>query len=206
MPAPLKWRRKVALAKLETTYAVDSTPTGAANAMLLTNIEVRPMEGEDTTREIEWPHLGAQPQIPTGLRATLTGSVELVGSGRAAAIGRVNARAGALRGRFVTIAPGQEMIYLAKEAEAARYLSAPTEDLVGFPFLAAEVGITAPTAFALAELWSSLAVQYRVIGAGIEQARLGAVATIEAATAEPSIGAAEAAFAAAAAAIEETAP
>lgn len=83
MPAPLKWRRKVALAKLEATYAIDSAPTGAANAMLLSNIEIRPMEGEDTTREIEWPHLGAQPQIPTGLRATLSGSVELVGSGTA---------------------------------------------------------------------------------------------------------------------------
>lgn len=81
MPAPLKWRRKVALAKLEPTYATDSAPTGAANAMLLSNVEIRPMEGEDTTREIEWPHLGAQPQIPTGLRATLTGSIELVGSG-----------------------------------------------------------------------------------------------------------------------------
>lgn len=83
MPAPLKWRRKVALAKLETTYGTDSVPTGAANAMLLTNIEFAPMDGEDTTREIEWPHLGAQPQIPTGLRATLSGGVELVGSGTA---------------------------------------------------------------------------------------------------------------------------
>jgi hypothetical protein len=83
MPEALKWRRKVVLAKIESAYGTDPTPAAATDAMLLSNVEIRPMEGEDTTREIEYAFLGSQPQIPTGLRATLTASVELVGSGEA---------------------------------------------------------------------------------------------------------------------------
>lgn len=127
---------------------------------------------------------------------------------RLASVARVNARAGAARARFVTIAAGQEMIYLAKEAEAVRYLdlAAMPPDLDGFPFLAAEIGITAATPSALAALWVAKAFEFRAAGALLERARLGAVATIEAAVSEPVIAAAEIGFEADAAAVEELAP
>lgn len=81
MADPIKWRSKIILAKPETTYGVDPTPTGAANAILMTDVELRPMEGQDISRNLERPFLGAQETIPAGLHAVLTGSVELVGSG-----------------------------------------------------------------------------------------------------------------------------
>lgn len=84
MPDPIKWKSKIVLVKAETpTYGVDSTPTGAANAVLLTDVELQPMEGEDVSRNLELPYLGSQEEIPTALRSTLTGSFELVGSGTA---------------------------------------------------------------------------------------------------------------------------
>jgi hypothetical protein len=115
---------------------------------------------------------------------------------RAAAIGRVNGRAGRARRRFITVIPGQEMIYLAKEAEALRWAGSDPlpQTLDGFPFMAAEVGITAETPSGLALLWIGMAAQLRAVGAEIEHLRLGAVVAIEEATGAPAIAAAEAAF------------
>lgn len=81
MPNPIRFDTKIILAKIETTYGTDPTPTGAANAMLMKGVEIRPMEGQDVSRNIERPYMGAQEEFPAGLYSVLTGSVELVGSG-----------------------------------------------------------------------------------------------------------------------------
>jgi len=81
MADPIKWRSKIILVKPEVTYAVDPVPTGAANAMLLTDVSFQPMEGQDVSRNLERPYLGAQEDLPVGLYCVLTGSFELVGSG-----------------------------------------------------------------------------------------------------------------------------
>lgn len=81
MADPIRWRSKIILVKPETTYADDAAPTGAANAILMKNVELRPMEGEDESRDLEQAFLGGQETIPTALRAVMTGDFELVGSG-----------------------------------------------------------------------------------------------------------------------------
>lgn len=83
MPEPLKWASKTLLAKIETGYASDAAPTASANAILATNVELTPMDGEDVTRSLERAHLGADPTIPINLRSVLSFDVELVGSGTA---------------------------------------------------------------------------------------------------------------------------
>jgi hypothetical protein len=100
---------------------------------------------------------------------------------KARAVARVNDAASSLRGQYITVIPGQEMIYLAKEAEAVRYLAETPEPttLDGYPMLAAEVGITAPTAYELAQLWANMSALWRGIAAQIETARLGAIYQIE---------------------------
>lgn len=75
------WKKKVILAKAETTYGDDATPTGAANAILATNVSLNPMEGEDVSRNLERPYFGGQQQLPVGLNVTLSFDVEMVGSG-----------------------------------------------------------------------------------------------------------------------------
>lgn len=81
MPAPIKFESKIILAKIETTYGVDPTPTGAANAMLMTGVTVTPMDGDDVSRDLEFPWFAAQQMYPTGLRARLRGKIELAPSG-----------------------------------------------------------------------------------------------------------------------------
>lgn len=119
---------------------------------------------------------------------------------KARAVARVNDAASSLRGQYITVIPGQEMIYLAKEAEAVRYLAETPEPVTldGYPMLAAEVGITAPTAYELAQLWANMSALWRGIAAQIETARLGAIYQIETA---PDAAAVDAIVAAAVAAL-----
>lgn len=79
----LNWRDKILLLKTETTYGVDSTPTGAANAMLVTNISLNPMEGQDVSRELDKAGFGADATIPTELHYRLQFEIELAPSGAA---------------------------------------------------------------------------------------------------------------------------
>lgn len=83
MVAPIAWKSKIVLAKIETTYGTDPAPTGAANGMLMTNVEFVPMEGEDVSRDLELPYLAGQPTIPAGLRCRIKGRIELWPSGTA---------------------------------------------------------------------------------------------------------------------------
>lgn len=81
MTEPIKWKSKIILAKEEATYGVDPTLSGAANALLMTNVVLTPMDGEDVSRDLEQPFLGAQPSLSTALRVRMTGNVELAPSG-----------------------------------------------------------------------------------------------------------------------------
>lgn len=80
---PLSWRNKILLAKIESTYGTDAVPTGAANAILATNVQLTPMEGSDVSRELDLPNFGAQPTVPAELHARLQFEVELAPSGAA---------------------------------------------------------------------------------------------------------------------------
>jgi hypothetical protein len=80
---PLKWNRKVLLAKIETVYGTDAAPTGAANAVLATNVQLSPMEGQDVSRELELATLGPQGTVPVEVHAKLSFEVELAPSGTA---------------------------------------------------------------------------------------------------------------------------
>jgi hypothetical protein len=79
---PIKWRSKILLAKIESTYGVDPTPSGA-NGILATQVSLTPMEGNDVDRELELPYLGAQGTVPVELHSKLAFNVELAPSGTA---------------------------------------------------------------------------------------------------------------------------
>lgn len=99
-------------------------------------------------------------------------TAEDITAARADAVAAINQRAGAVRALFITELPAQQMIYLAKEAEARAYLAATPADLGQYPLIAAEVGITADTALALAQLWVGTANQWRALAANIEGIRM----------------------------------
>lgn len=75
------WKSKVQLAKIEAEYGVDADPTGADNAILVTEVRLTPMEGQDVSRNLEMPWLGGQRSVPTELHAKLAFRVEATPSG-----------------------------------------------------------------------------------------------------------------------------
>lgn len=80
---PISWASKIILVKPEAVnaYGVDTNPTGAANAMLLTDVTFQPMVADGVSRNLDRARMGAQEEVPTGIRATLAGQFEMVGSG-----------------------------------------------------------------------------------------------------------------------------
>lgn len=78
------------------------------------------------------------------------------------------------RRAFISDFPGQSMIYADKEKEAIAYLAADPEpdDLTGFYWLPKEVGVTAPTAYELAQIWVNMAALWRSVGPEIEGLRM----------------------------------
>lgn len=83
MLPPIKWRSKAILAKIESLYGNDATGLAGANGMLLKNVEIRPMEGQEVDRNIDRPFFAASERYPSGLHVMFTASFELVGSGTA---------------------------------------------------------------------------------------------------------------------------
>lgn len=83
MAEGLLYRNVALLAKLETTYGVDPTPTGASNAILLSELTMRPMEMQTVDRALIRPFMGNNEQLPTQIYNGCDFSVELAGSGTA---------------------------------------------------------------------------------------------------------------------------
>ncbi|MFS8973859.1 hypothetical protein PO002_04995 [Cupriavidus necator] len=76
-------RKALILAKLETTYNVDPTPTAAANAILVRNMSVQPVTGDFVPRDVIRPYLGGDEQLPAAIYSTANFEVELAASGTA---------------------------------------------------------------------------------------------------------------------------
>lgn len=79
----LKLRRLAVLAKIETTYGTDSVPTGGANAVLLQDVTITPMEAEQIERNLIRAYLGANAVVLAAKRMRLQATVDLAGSGAA---------------------------------------------------------------------------------------------------------------------------
>lgn len=77
----LKFRKKLILAKIESTYGTDSAP-GAADAVLIGNdVEFTPVAGDDAERDLVYPYYGSSGRIPINVHQTVAFGVELAGSG-----------------------------------------------------------------------------------------------------------------------------
>lgn len=79
---PLLTRKRLILAKTESTYATDSTPTGT-DAILVRNLEITPIEADQVSRDLIRPYLGNSEQLLGNTRVGITFQVELAGSGTA---------------------------------------------------------------------------------------------------------------------------
>jgi hypothetical protein len=80
---PLLSRKRTILAKTEVTYGTDPTPTGAANAILVRNLNITPLNAELVSRDLVRPYLGASEQLIASSYVSVEFEVEMAGSGTA---------------------------------------------------------------------------------------------------------------------------
>ncbi len=73
-------RKRALLLKTESSYAVDPTPTGAANAILVRNLNIRPLMNDFVPRELVRPYLGNFESLPDESWCEVTFEVEMAGS------------------------------------------------------------------------------------------------------------------------------
>ncbi len=83
---PLLYNKRALLAKTESTYNTDSTPTGAANAILVRNLEIQPIDAEQVNRDLVRPYFGASDILISNVRSRVTFEVEMAGAGSAGAV------------------------------------------------------------------------------------------------------------------------
>lgn len=80
---PLLQRKRVVLAKIESTYGTDAAPTGPLNAILVRSLDVSPLDADLVSRDMVRPYYGNYDQLIAGQKVTVTMEVELQSSGTA---------------------------------------------------------------------------------------------------------------------------
>lgn len=76
-------RNSAILAKIETTEGVDSAPTGTANALLVSDQSINPLNAQNVDRDLMRNYFGASEQLVGTATIELSFTVELAGSGTA---------------------------------------------------------------------------------------------------------------------------
>ena len=79
---PLLSRKRLILAKTETTYGTSAAPAGT-DALLVRNLDITPLESDVVSRDLIRPYLGNSEQLLANPRVRVTCEVELAGSGTA---------------------------------------------------------------------------------------------------------------------------
>lgn len=79
----LLYRKRTILAKIESVYGTDPTPTGAADAIQVRNLTITPLEGDNVERDLVRPYLGNAGQLVAAYRAAVEFEVEFAGAGAA---------------------------------------------------------------------------------------------------------------------------
>ncbi|WP_394789112.1 phage tail tube protein [Rhodoferax sp.] len=76
-------RNTAILAINEATYSVDAGPTGAANALAVSNLSINPINAKWVARDLIRPYLGASEELQGESYVEMGFDIELVGSGSA---------------------------------------------------------------------------------------------------------------------------
>lgn len=83
MANPRYIRDTTILAKIEATSGTDSVPTGAANAMAVSNVKITPLNAQFVGRDLLRNYFGISEQLISSYNKLISFDVEAVGSGTA---------------------------------------------------------------------------------------------------------------------------
>ncbi len=80
---PKLHRKRSILAKAESSYGTNPTPTGSANYVQVIDLNIEPVVSDEVSRDLIRPYMGNYEVIPANTRVNVTFDVEMAGSGSA---------------------------------------------------------------------------------------------------------------------------
>ena len=80
---PKLHRKRSILAKAESSYGTNPTPTGSANYVQVIDLNIEPVVSDEVSRDLIRPYMGNYEVIPANTRVNVTFDVEMSGSGSA---------------------------------------------------------------------------------------------------------------------------
>jgi len=80
---PKRQKLRSLLAKAESSYGTNPTPTGSANYVQVIDLNIEPIVSDEVSRDLIRPYMGNYEVIPANTRVNVTFSVEMSGSGSA---------------------------------------------------------------------------------------------------------------------------
>ena len=164
-------RNTAILAKIESTYGTDSTPTEGANAILISNCTINPLVAQNVDRDLVRPYMGASEQLVGTAYIELSFDVELAGAGAAGtaaaygpllrACGFVETLSASIRAEYNLTTPVADAVSIYYFSDGVKHvakgcrgtvsikLSASGRPLLSFKFLGLDGGVTAASPSAL---------------------------------------------------------
>ncbi|MFZ4537818.1 phage tail tube protein [Propionivibrio sp.] len=164
-------RNTAILAKIETTYGTDATPTEAANALLVSNVSINPLNAQNVSRDLIRPFMGGSEQLVGPGNIELSFDVEFAGAGAAGsapaygpllrACGFLETLTASTRAEYTLVTPVVDAVsiyyfsdgvkHVAKGCRGDLSIKMGSRDrpLLSFKFLGLDGGVTAATPSAL---------------------------------------------------------
>jgi hypothetical protein len=164
-------RNTAILAKIESTYGTDPTPTEAANAMLVSNVTINPLNANNVDRDLIRSYMGASEQLVGTAYIDISFDVEIAGSGTVGtapayapllrACGFAETVTGGVRVEYNPVTPVVDSVTLYWFSDGVKHIAkgcrggfavkmgVSQRPVFSFKFLGIDGGITAATPSAL---------------------------------------------------------
>ncbi len=164
-------RNTAILAKIESTYGTDSTPTEGANALLVSNVSINPLSAANVDRDLVRPYMGASEQLVGPAYIELSFDIELSGAGAAGtaaaygpllrACGFAETLSASVRAEYNLVTPVADSVSIYYFSDGVKHIakgcrgtlslkmSAGGRPVLSFKFLGLDGGVTAASPSAL---------------------------------------------------------
>lgn len=169
---PTRYLRNTAiLAKTESTYGVDPTPTEGANALLVSNVSINPLNASNVDRDLVLPYMGGSEQLVGTAYMEIGFDVEIAGAGAAGsapaygplllACGFAETLTASVRAEYNLVTPVSGSVTIWYFSDGAKHVAkgcrgnfsvkmgAGVRPVFSFRFLGIDGGVTAATPSAL---------------------------------------------------------
>lgn len=164
-------RNTAILAKIESTYGTDSTPTEGANALLVSNVSINPLSAANVDRDLVRPYMGASEQLVGPANIELSFDIELSGAGAAGtaaaygpllrACGFAETLSASVRAEYNLVTPVADSVSIYYFSDGVKHIAkgcrgtlslkmnAGGRPVLAFKFLGLDGGVTAASPSAL---------------------------------------------------------